>query len=520
MHRRELLRAAGQLAIFSAIPAAPLWAAKLPTGLFSLGVASGDPWPDGFVLWTRLAPSPAEPGSGMPMRTVPVTWEVAEDERFTRIVQKGEEMARPELGHSVHVEVKGLRPARRYWYRFLAGGEASPVGTVKSAPAAGVIADRLRIGVAGCQHYEAGLFTAYRHLAEEDDLDAIFHYGDYIYEHGPQRGCPKDAAKQPLCIRQHNADEIFSLDDYRRRYALYKQDPDLQAAHAAAAFLSTWDDHEVDNNWAGELDENGTPAAAFMLRRASAMQAWYENMPVRRALFPANGRLKMFRRLDYGQLLRIHLLDTRQYRTDQPCARNKHEHCRKPADSGPSHIIGAEQEAWLGNGLSNSARWNLVAQQVMVMPFAYPESRAAGVINTDSWSGYPDARQRLVQAIQDRKLTNVVIATGDVHKHHVGVVPSVEGDLASAPVATELVCTSISSGGDGADFPAGWEKVPDQNPHTSHVSDRRGYQLHHISRNEWRTDIVAVDRVSAPGGTKRKLATFALVPAKPGVELV
>jgi len=517
MNRRELIRSAGSLAILTGLSYQPVWGRSLPAGVFTLGVAAGDPMADGFVIWTRLAPVPHEPGSGMPMAAVPVQWEVAEDERFARVVASGEAMARPELGHSVHVEVEGLLSARRYWYRFRAGGQESPVGTARSAPARGAGAERIRIGVAGCQHYEGGYFTAFRHLAEEDELDAIFHYGDYIYEHWPQRGCPKDAAGEALCVRQHDTDEIFSLGDYRRRYALYKRDPDLQAAHAAAAFLHTWDDHEIDNNWAGDIDENGTPPMAFVLRRAAAMQAWYENMPVRRAQFPIDGRVRMYRRLDYGSLVRVHLLDTRQYRTDQICAPTQTEHCRTASGDGPSHVLGAEQEAWLGRGLGGGHQWNLVAQQIMVMPFAYPKSRKAGVVNTDSWSGYPDARERLVRAIQDQKLTNVVIATGDVHKHHAGVLPSIEGDLASAPVATEYVCSSVSSGGDGSDLPSGWEGVEEQNPHTALVNDKRGYQVFDITPTTWKTSVMAVESVSIRGAPRREIATLVTEVGRPGV---
>lgn len=516
MNRRELIRSASALIVLSGLSSRPSWGRPLPGGLFKLGVASGDPAPDGFVIWTRLAPSPHEPGSGMPMAAVPIQWQVAEDERFSRIVQSGEVVARPELGHSAHVEVAGLRPARRHWYRFVAGGEASPIGTAKTAPAAGAPVDRLRLGVAGCQHYEGGHFTAFRHLAEEEELDAIFHYGDYIYEHSPQRGCPRNSSHQRLCVRQHDTDEIYSVDDYRRRYALYKADSDLQAAHAAAAFLPTWDDHEIENNWAGEFDENGTPPAVFALRRAAAMQAWYENMPVRRAQFPSLGRVTMFRRLDYGRLLRIHLLDTRQYRTDQLCAPSQTDHCREPKDTGPSHMLGPEQEQWLEQGLHGGQRWNLIAQQVMLMPFSYPDSRSAGVVNTDSWSGYPEARQRLVRTIQDRKLTNVVVATGDVHKHHAGVVPSVEGDLESTPVATEYVCTSVSSGGDGSDFPVGWDGIPRKNPHTTLINDKRGYQVFDIEAGSWRTSVIAVEKVSVPDAPKRKIATLATQPTRAG----
>ena len=515
--RRGVIRAAGSLAIFASLSPRPVFGQSLPTDPFTLGVASGDPHPDGFVLWTRLAPQPLEFGGGMPMKSVPVQWQVAEDERFARIVQSGEELARPELGHSVHVEVQGLLPSRRYWYRFLAGGHASPAGTVRSAPAAGTAVDRLRIGVAGCQHYEAGYFTAYRHLAEEPDLDAVFHYGDYIYEHWAGRLCPKSGDGERTCFRTHAGEEIYSLEDYRRRYAQYKMDPDLQAAHAAAAFLHTWDDHEIDNNWASQWDEHGTPPEAFLLRRYAAMQAWYENMPVRRAQFPAPGGLRMHRRLDYGNLLRIHLLDTRQHRTDQRCGLPGTSHCRPVDDAGPSQILGAEQEAWLKEGMSAEFGWNLLAQQEMMMPFLYLESRAEGRRNLDSWSGYPDAKARVVECIRDKGLTNVVVAAGDVHKHHAGVVPMREEDPEGPAAATEYVTSSISSGGDGSDIPAGWENVLSENPHTTLLNDRRGYQLFTINKEEWRTDVVGIDQVTRPGGAKLKVATLVTLPQQPGV---
>lgn len=517
MDRRNLIKSAGSLAIFAGLSARPVFGRSLGGYPFTLGVASGDPSPDGFVLWTRLAPNPLERGSGMPMETVPVQWQVAKDERFAQIVQSGETMARPELGHAVHAEVEGLEPARRYWYRFLVAGEASPVGTVRSAPAAGAAVDRLRIGVAGCQNYESGYFTAYRYLSEEPDLDAIFHYGDYIYEGRAGRSCPKAGEGERSCFRSHAGEEIYSLDDYRRRHAQYKMDEDLQAAHAAAAFLSTWDDHEVDNNWAGDRDERGTPPEMFALRRFAAMQAWYENMPVRRAQFPAAGGLRMHRRLDYGRLLRIHLLDTRQYRTDQRCGLDKPEHCRPATDHGPSQMLGAEQEAWLQDGLEGDFGWNLLAQQVMMMPFLYPESRAEGRANLDSWSGYTDARARLVDAIVERKLTNVVVATGDVHKHHAGIVPAREGDLEGPAAATEYVASSISSGGDGADIPQGWEQVSAENPHTRLLNDRRGYQLFTIEQDSWRTDVVSVTKVSDRSGAKQEISTLMTFPQQPGV---
>jgi alkaline phosphatase D len=522
LDRRKFLLGAGSLVLFAGLQPGRLWAAPEFCGYpFALGVASGEPAADGFVIWTRLAPRPLEENGGMPMLGVAVQWDVAEDPGFRRIVRKGEAIARPELGHSVHVEVDGLKPSRPYWYRFSAEGQPpSPVGRARTTPAIGEKPKQLRIGVAGCQHYEAGLYTAYRHLSQEPELDAVFHYGDYIYEgRGKDDKFVIDAAGNRMA-RQHVGDEIYTLNDYRRRYAQYKSDPDLQTAHAAAAFLMTWDDHEFDNNWAGENDQDGAPPEVFALRRAVAMQAWYENMPVRRAQFPTAQGIRMFRRIDYGRLLRVHLMDTRQYRSKQRCDPSMigRKPCRPLDEQGPEQIIGDAQEAWLGEGLKEDFGWHLLAQHVMMMPYRYPENRAAGAINTDSWSGYPQARERVVDLIERRAKGNVIVATGDVHKHHAGVIPRDPNDLTSKPVAAEFVATSIASGGDGSDMPKGWENVLAENPHNVLFNDRRGYQVFDIGRDEWKTSVIAVDRITEAGGKKSVVAKLAVERGKPEIE--
>jgi alkaline phosphatase D len=216
--------------------------------------------------------------------------------------------------------VDGLRPQRPYWYRFaVAGSDVSPVGTARTAPARDAVVQRLRIGVAGCQHYEMGHYDAWRHLAAEP-ISTSSSYGDYIYEGGPSPLGP--GANKWAAVRQHVGDELYSIDDYRRRYAQYKSDPHLQAAHAAAAFAASFDDHEIDNNWASDFDQDGTSAEIFALRRSAALQAWYEHMPLRKAQFPTLGGLTAYRRLDYGRLMRMHVLDTRSFRADQPCGDN------------------------------------------------------------------------------------------------------------------------------------------------------------------------------------------------------
>ncbi|MEL1263343.1 alkaline phosphatase D family protein [Pseudoxanthomonas putridarboris] len=524
LDRRKFLLGAGSLALFAGVSPfnKVLAAPKLDGYPFTLGVASGDPLPDGFVIWTRLAPRPLAEHGGMPMVAVPVRWEVAEDDRFKRTVRSGEELAFPELGHSVHVELEGLKPARTYWYRFLVeGADASPTGRVRTAPAANDVPKRARIAVAGCQAYYQGWFDAYRHLSEENDLDAVFHYGDYIYEGPAGRNKDKfptyDAAGDLVAERDHFGDEIYTLDDYRRRYAQYKSDPDLQAAHAAAAFIMSFDDHETDNDWGGEWDQDRKPPEVFALRKFVAMQAWYENLPVRRAQFPrTDGGTRYFRRLDFGNLLRMHVLDTRSHRANQACSDPLSPKCRFEAGKGSS-ILGAQQEAWLDEGLRNDARWNLIAQQVFVMPLK--AKNPDGTIRSsfeDKWDGYPDSRQRLVKSITDRKLTNVVIATGDAHMNAVGEVPLRDDEPDGPAAATEFLATSISSNGDGGlDSPSVKRFLDADNPFLKLCDNLRGYHLYEIGAKEWRTDVKAMDQVQRKGGELRTRASFVVTPDRP-----
>ena len=340
LSRRDLMKAAWMLGASAvALPVE----ARRQSGVsmvfnsypFSLGVASGDPLPDGIVLWTRLAPQPLT-GGGMPMVPVTVLWELAADSAFRNVVQKGETLARPELAHSVHVEVNGLQPAHEYWYRFRAGSEVSQIGRTRTAPAAGAAVDRLRFGICGCSHYETGYFTAYRRIAQEQ-FDFVIHTGDYIYE------SRADGGRNEGRVRQHTGDEIYTLVDYRNRYGLYKSDPDLIAAHRSAPFIVSWDDHEVENNYAGDLDENGTPAAIFLLRRAAAYQAYYEHMPLRMAAWPTGAHMRIYRRLQFGSLIDLSMLDTRQWRSDQAC-NDGLRNC--PASLDPSRtMLGANRRS-------------------------------------------------------------------------------------------------------------------------------------------------------------------------------
>jgi alkaline phosphatase D len=475
---------------------------------FRLGVASGDPAPDGFVIWTRLAPKPFEIGFGMPSSRVEVDWEISSDEAFGAIVQSGKAAASPHLAHAVHVEVAGLNPGRHYWYRFRAGGVQSPAGRARTAPAAGAPLARATFGVAGCQNYEAGLFTAHKHLAAEN-LDFVFCYGDYIYENA---GRPTPAGARPGIQSTHFGGEIYSVDDYRRRYAQYKMDPDLQAAHAAHPWFAVWDDHEIDNNWASIFDEGNSPVELFAMRRQAAAQAYYENMPLRMSSFPSGAAIQIYRRARYGDLIDLNLLDTRQYRTNQPC-NDRAEGCSVEAVSDPkAEFMGRSQEDWLFKGFAASrAKWNVLAQQMMMMDLDRdpgPNLR----YNIDSWAGYRTPRNRILKQIRDRKVPNVIVLTGDEHVNYAGELHLDGLKPEKTPIAVEFVSTSITSGGDGQDQSDGAKALVANNPQLKFINQQRGYVVCDVTPERWQTEFKVLDRISTPGGTlstRTKLAVAA-----------
>jgi alkaline phosphatase D len=517
-NRRRLLQGFGAAAL--AAPAVVRAQAIFAEYPYSLGVASGEPAPDGFVIWTRLAPQPLEPHGGMPMQSLSVRWEVAEDDRFAKIVQQGDVIARPELAHAVHVEVAGLQPNRPYWYRFVVGKERSPVGRGRTTPAAGAPVQRLRFAAAGCQHFEAGLYTAFGHLAKEPDLDFVYHYGDYIYEGRSTATWRNNDGTVSANPRKHVGDETYSLDDYRRRYAQYKMDLDLQAAHAAAPWFVSADDHEIDNNWAADIEQDGTPPEIFRSRMAAAFQAFYEHMPLRRASLPAAASMRLNRRATWGDLMQIHLLDTRQYRSDQPCGDGF-----KPACPGvtaeAATMLGAEQERWLGEGLAARGRWNLLAQQVMLlrMDRRTGDDLPQPLLNLDSWAGYVAPQQRLLRQIAGRNLKNVVVLTGDEHQNFANEITAEGAGWSQGPaVATEFVATSISSGGDGQDQRRGTDRLLSGNPRCKFINDQRGYLINEVTPQAWRADFRVMDQIRQPGGRISTRASFAVENGRPGVQ--
>ncbi len=473
---------------------------------FTLGVASGDPMPEGVVLWSRLARTALEEAGGV-SNAVEVDWEIADDEAFSRIVQSGTADARPELGHSVHVEVEGLRPGRDYFYRMRAGGEVSAVGRTKTAPALGAANDRFDFAFISCQHYEQGYYTALRHLADED-LDLIVHLGDYIYE----------GAAIPDRVRMHEGPEIMTLDDYRARYTTYRTDPDLQAAHAAAPWVATTDDHEVDNNYAGAIPNDDQTPEAFLLRRAAAYQAFYEFLPLRRSSMASGPDMQVYRRLRFGNLLEMNVLDTRQYRSDQPCGDGVKPTCAEHIEEGRS-ILGARQREWLFSGLATSeARWNVLAQQVLVARLRGINSEDDETWSMDKWDGYPVERQALMDTLGDTGASNPVILTGDIHSNWVTRLLRDFRNPRSEIVGTEFVGTSISSGGNGRPITRWGEDGIRYNPHIDFYNSQRGYVLASVTPKRWTSTYRIVPEVEERGGEVESLATFVVEDGRPGAE--
>lgn len=523
--RRRFLTGAAATGLVLAA-GSPVWAqpsrsGSLPEGLFSLGVASGDPLPDGAVLWTKLAPEPLKVGGGMPTRPVPVRWEVAEDERFRRVVRSGEETAVLELGHSVHAEVSGLRPDRWYYYRFRAGREISPAGRTKTAPAPGASPAALAFAFASCQQWQSGYYAAYRRMAEED-LDLVVHIGDYIYE-----GSINDPGVRPELPPEAVRPEPTTLDGYRLRYGLYQSDPELQAAHAAFPWAVTWDDHEVDNNWAGSVpqDPDRQSPEEFEDRRAAAFQAYYEHLPLRRSARPRGTDMRLYRRLTFGDLAEFSVTDTRQYRDDQGCG---------PGDRVPPcpdfyeperQMLGEEQERWLFDGLGRSrARWNAITAQVIMAQFDY-EAGEGRRYSGDKWDGYYSARQRLLEFVDRRGVANPVVITGDAHINLASDLNLDFGDPASKTVAAEFTGTAITSGGVNAASDAEFRKPIDEAGHIKYYEGtNRGYVRCIVNRDEWRSDYRAVatdpatTRVLSPDAPVRTQASWVVESGNPGPE--
>lgn len=488
---------------------------------FALGVASGSPRPTSIVLWTRIV---SEPLRDAPFAPTPLTvlWEIAEDDAFKRILTKGNAIALPELAHSVHVDVAGLRPDRWYWYRFMLGDALSPVGRTRTAPAADTLPRSLHFAFASCQHWEFGQYAAHRHIAAAAP-DLVVFLGDYIYEWGPYD------LSHPVGGARHS-DESITLTDYRARYAQHKSDSHLQAAHHAAPWIVTWDDHEVANDYGSDRDERLDPN--FPARRAAAYQAFYEHMPVRMPALPSGpnrfASMRIYERYDWGKLARFHVLDDRQYRS--------YHACPKPGRGGSNSVttnkcaerlastrtlLGQEQEAWLADGFATStANWNILAQQTLMaqatqIPIMQPGD---GQFWTDGWDGYPAARQRLFSDIAKHRPANPLVISGDVHTFYAADLKR-DFDHAASPanpvIATEFCGTSITS---SSRPQARIDQYLAQNPHLKYGrSDRRGFVLMEVTPSRTIVQFQGLDDVRSADSGLSTLASFVVEDGRAGV---
>ncbi|WP_033312660.1 alkaline phosphatase D family protein [Streptomyces iakyrus] len=448
--RRTVVKAAAATAVLAGPLAATLPARAVDQApAFLHGVASGDPLPDGVLLWTRVTPVPeAIPGSGAGPDTE-VSWTVAEDKAFTTVVAKGSTTATAASDHTVKADIRGLKPGTDYWFRFSAGGTDSPTARTRTAPAHDAAVTGLRFGVVSCANWEAGYFSPYRHLAARGDLDAWLHLGDYIYEYGTG-----EYGTRGKVVRPHApAHEIVTLADYRTRHARYKTDPDLQALHATAPVVAIWDDHEFANDAFEGGAENHTEGAegTWSARQAAAKQAYFEWMPVRPAIAGTT-----YRRLRFGKLADLSLLDLRSFRSQQVKVGNGE------VDDPDRTLTGRAQLDWLKTGLASSdTTWRLVGNSVMISPFAIgslsadllkPLAKLLGLpqeglaLNTDQWDGYTDDRREILAHLRTNAIRNTVFLTGDIHMAWANDVPVDAGTYPLSPsAATEFVVTSVTS---------------------------------------------------------------------------
>ncbi len=523
MKRRQLLHllCAGAPSLW--LPHRAWSQVRLLDSPFTLGVASGSPSSDSVVLWTRLHSrsvlSAREP--------IALRWELAHNEHFTRPVQSGQTLADSQLAHAVHVEVNGMVSDRWFYYRFMVGDAVSPVGRTRTFPKPDAVVDRLRLAYASCQKWEDGYFTAWRHMRDEN-LDAVMFLGDYIYEY------PGTGNK----LRTPGGGWAVSLDDYRWRYAQYRGDADLQAMHAACPWLLTWDDHEVQNDYAGlQAGNSGAfdPAnpANFATRRAAAYQAWYEHMPVRSSVLlqglaglQLGAEMRIYQRLEYGRLASLYLLDARQYKDPQACNKGDAVGSSRvnPGTCAPwqdprRSLLGQQQERWLyqefASARSRQTRWNVIGQQTLLGERRFRTAAGYSLWN-DGWDGYSAARSRLTDSLRQQQVANPVVLGGDVHENWVGHVKADYADPASASVGVEFCGTSITSRTGGA---AKTAEILTDNPHFVFAdAQRKGYGVVEFTPDQLATTLRVVDDVMRQDTRIATLARFTVQAGRPVLE--
>ena len=536
LKRRDLFRLAAAAAAAGTLPRWA-WSNTLnQVDLFPLGTASGAPTPDGFVLWTRLLRGPVRgtqqadtQGAGAPLiGPLTVHWEVASDEGFRRIVARGEAVALPELGHAVHVELRGLASDRWYFYRFMHGDAVTPTARTRTSPNLEGMASRLRFAFASCQRYEQGYYAGYRDLVNQD-LDLMVFLGDYIYEVAVPA-----TATTPL-PRRHSLPVARTLADYRDRYALYKTDPLLQAAHRHCPWLVTWDDHEVENDYSGTAGVG--PQTPFMARRNAGYQAFYENMPLPASVLTQgvsglsqSGGLRIYGRHSWGRLADFHMLDGRQYRAPQACRvpgkdpSSTVSPATCPELRAPNRtVLGDEQEQWLRQGLMsdarpNGTRWSVLAQQNI---FAQRNTRVLPdeSYNNNTWDSYPAARQRLLDTLRDANPRNAVFIGGDIHQNYVCRVPANYMDPNSPTIGSEFCGTSLSS--HSSTTLATAQQIMERNPHVLLARpDQRGYSVVEVTPHRWTTTLRGVEQVTNPDSAVSTQAVYVVEDGRPGPERI
>jgi alkaline phosphatase D len=498
---------------------------KLASNPFTLGVASGSPTADGMVLWTRLMQTGLLGSSNLGKEAITLRWELAQDEGFKQIVQSGQASALPELGHSVHVEVSGLVPSERwYFYRFMLGGVASnsgatgndwvsPTGRTRTLPAANSALAKLRLAYASCQRWEHGYYSAYTHMLA-DQPDAVVFLGDYIYEYPTAANA----------VRKPTGGWVTTLDEYRARYAMHKSDPELQSMHAHCPWLVTWDDHEVQNDYAGLSPGDAGPVVVdFAARRAAAYQAFYENMPLRASVLQAGtaglaagAEMRIYNSLRFGSLATLHLLDARQYKNTLVCTKGgaagagsvNPAQCPEWLDPNRS-LLGNAQERWLGESLNrNKAEkgWQIIGQSTVFGPRDFRVGPGQ-LFSNDGWDGYTPARKRLTDTLQAQKAPNVVVLGGDIHANWVGHILADYAKPNSKALGVEFCGTSITSN-------ASNDKTDErlaENPHFVFADAQyRGYGLADFTPGQLNVSLRVVDDVRNPKTQVQTLAKFAV----------
>jgi len=516
--RRQILALAAASATTLWLPRSAWSQPKFSSNPFTLGVASGSPTHDAVVLWTRLLPQGFFSQS-LGKDAITVRWEVARDDKFTKLVQSGQTQALSELAHSVHAEVSGLEPNHWYFYRFMVGDMVSPVGRTRTFPDPDAKVSKLRMAYASCQRWEHGYYSAYRHMREEN-LDVVMFLGDYIYEY-PGAG---------NAVRTPTGGWVLTLDDYRQRYALHKGDADLQAMHAVCPWLVTWDDHEVQNDYAGlQPGQSGatdpSSPANFAARRAVAYQAFYEHMPIRASVLTqalkglaTGAEMRIYHQQRYGQLASIYMLDARQYKDPQPCPKDGKlgSNTFNPANcadwSAPQRtMLGTQQERWLDGELGKTGHdakhWSVLGHQSLFGQRDF-KSGAGKTLWNDGWDGYPAARTRLTDSLRKNAVTNAVMLGGDVHENWVGHVKADYADLKSATVGVEFCGTSITSRS-GNTSRAKVEEWLVENPHFVFAETHaKGYGVVEFTPKQLTTTLRVVDDVTRKDAKIETLASF------------